>query len=450
MPDEGRRLRALGLHRKELRAWALYDWANSAFATTVMAAVLPIYYVQVAGSTLPSNVALSYWAYTAAAALLIIVLASPILGAMADFMGAKKRFLAAFMLLGVAATLGLSFVGTGHWRLASALYILGNIGFTGSIVFYASLLPHIASDEEMDRVAAGGWAVGYVGGGLLLAVNAAMIVRPEWFGLPDQAAASRASFASVAVWWGLFSIPLFRHVAEPPRRIDPGEEAPGMGPLVAGFRRLRETARELGRYRQVVLFLAAFFFYSDGIGTIIKMATAYGSQIGLGTEALIGALLVVQIVGVPFTFAFGALADRIGTRNGIMLALAVYSGISVFGYFVTEAWHFWALALAVGMVQGGAQALSRGLFASMVPRARSSEFFSFYSVFEKMAGILGPVVFGIASQITGTGRVGILAVIVFFLLGMTLLRRVDVDEGRRVARAEDAAMSLAPAAHRGH
>jgi UMF1 family MFS transporter len=354
------------------------------------------------------------------------------------------------MLLGVAATLGLSFVGTGHWRLASALYILGNIGFTGSIVFYASLLPHIASDEEMDRVAAGGWAVGYVGGGLLLAVNAAMIVRPEWFGLPDQAAASRASFASVAVWWGLFSIPLFRHVAEPPRRIDPGEEAPGMGPLVAGFRRLRETARELGRYRQVVLFLAAFFFYSDGIGTIIKMATAYGSQIGLGTEALIGALLVVQIVGVPFTFAFGALADRIGTRNGIMLALAVYSGISVFGYFVTEAWHFWALALAVGMVQGGAQALSRGLFASMVPRARSSEFFSFYSVFEKMAGILGPVVFGIASQITGTGRVGILAVIVFFLLGMTLLRRVDVDEGRRVARAEDAAMSLAPAAHRGH
>jgi UMF1 family MFS transporter len=443
MTTDGGVLRRLGLHRRELRAWAMYDWANSAFATTVMAAILPIYYVQVAGSTLPSYVALSYWAYTAAIALAIIVVASPILGAVADYLGAKKAFLAAFMVLGVVATFGLSFVGSGDWVLASFFFILGNIGFTGSIVFYASLLPHIASDEELDRVAAGGWAVGYVGGGLLLIINAVMIVKPDWFGLPDQEAASRAAFATVAVWWALFSLPIFRHVAEPPRRIEPEEEGLGLGPVRIGFRRLSATFHEIRQYRQLVLFLAAFFFYSDGIGTIIKLATAYGSQIGLGTESLIGALLVVQFVGVPFTFAFGALADRIGAKRGIMIALVVYSMISVFGYFVTTAWHFWVLAFAVGMVQGGAQSLSRGLFASMIPRARSSEFFAFFSVFEKMAGILGPIVFGVASQMTGTGRFGILAVIVFFLVGMALLRRVDIAEGRRVARAEDAAIRVA-------
>ncbi len=445
MSADGGILRTLGLHRRELRSWAMYDWANSAFATTIMAAVLPIYYVQVAGSTLPSNVALSYWAYTAAIALFIIVVASPVLGAMADYLGAKKKFLAAFMALGVAATFGLSFVHTGDWALASILFILGNIGFTGSIIFYSSLLPHIASDEELDSVAAGGWAVGYVGGGLLLVINAAMIIRPDWFGLADEGAATRAAFVSVAVWWALFSIPLFRDVAEPPRRIDAAEAALGLSPVRIGFRRLAGTMREIGQYRQLVIFLTAFFFYSDGIGTIIKMAAAYGSQIGLGTAALIGALLVVQFVGVPFTFAFGALAGRIGPKRGIMLALVVYSGISVFGYFVTEAWHFWTLAIAVGMVQGGAQALSRGLFASMIPRTRSSQFFSFYSVFEKMAGILGPVVFGVASQITGTGRIGILAVIVFFIAGIVLLNRVDIDEGRRVARAEDAATEAADA-----
>ncbi|MEJ2503126.1 MAG: MFS transporter [Gemmatimonadota bacterium] len=440
MTTEGGVLRRLGLHRRELRSWAMYDWANSAFATTIMAAVLPIYYVQVAGSTLPSNVALSYWAYTTAIALAIIVVASPVLGAVADYLGAKKLVLGAFMGLGVAATFGLGFVGEGDWVLASVFFILGNIGFTGSIVFYASLLPHIARDDELDRVAAGGWAVGYVGGGLLLIINAVMIVRPDWFGLPDQASASRAAFASVAVWWAVFSLPLFRHVPEPPRRIEPSEAALGLGPVRIGFRRLGQTIREIGQYRQLALFLAAFFFYSDGIGTIIKLATAYGSQIGLGTESLIGALLVVQFVGVPFTFAFGALADRIGAKRGIMIALVVYALISVFGYFVTTAWHFWVLAFAVGMVQGGAQSLSRGLFASMIPRTRSSEFFAFFSVFEKMAGILGPLVFGVASQVTGTGRFGILAIVVFFILGMTLLRRVDVAEGRRVARAEDATM----------
>ncbi len=437
-------LRALGLHRRELRSWAMYDWANSAFATTVMAAVLPIYYLQVAGNTLPGVVAAAYWAYTAATALAIIALISPVLGAMADYMGAKKRFLAGFMLLGVVATFGLAFVGPGQWVRASTLYIFGNIGFTGSIVFYDSLLPHIASDREMDRVTTGGWAMGYVGGGLLLVLNAVMLTHPELFGLADAAAASRAAFATVAAWWLLFSIPVLRNVPEPPRRVEPGEVGRAgarPNPVRIGFRRLTETVGELRQYRQLALLLVAFFFYSDGIGTIIKMATAYGSQIGLPNGALIGALLLVQFVGVPFTFAFGALADRIGTKNGIILALAVYTGISIFGYFVTKTWHFFALAFAVGMVQGGAQSLSRGLFASMIPRAKSSEFFAFFSVFDKMAGILGPVIWGVATQLTGSSRVGILSIIGLFIVGIVLLRRVDVDEGRRVARAEDAAMT---------
>lgn len=437
----GRRLlRALGLHRRELRSWALYDWANSAFATTVMAAVLPIYYVHVAGDTLPSNVALAYWGYTLAAALVIIVLISPVLGAMADYMAAKKRFLGAFMLLGVAATAGLSFVGAGQWELASALFIFGNIGFTGSIVFYDSLLPHIASGEEIDRVTTGGWAVGYVGGGLLLALNAFMILRPGFFGLANTAAASRVAFATVAAWWAIFSIPLFLYVPEPPRRLEAGEAGVGARAAVIGFRRLKRTMRELRQYRELVLFLAAFFFYSDGIGTIIKMATAYGTQIGLGDAGLIEALLMVQFVGVPFTFGFGALADRIGAKRGIILALLAYSAISVYGFFLIRIWQFFVLAFAVGMVQGGAQSLSRGLFASMIPKSRSSEFFAFFSVFGKMAGILGPLVFGLASQIFGTGRFGILSIVVFFIAGIAILARVDVDEGRRVASAEDAAL----------
>ncbi len=436
-------LRALGLDRRELRSWALYDWANSAFVTTVIAAVLPIYYSSVAAGDLPRNVATAYWGYTAATALLLIAVASPMLGAMADYLGAKKRFLATFAGLGVLATACLYFVGRGDWPLATALFILGNVGFAGSIVFADSLLPHIAAEDEVDRVSTAGYAVGYIGGGLLLALNLLMIQRPDLFGLGDAATASRWAFITVAVWWAVFSIPLFRNVPEPPRRLR-AEERLGARPLRASFRRLRETFREIRQYRDLFKFLIAFWFYNDGIGTIIKMATIYGTEIGIGQSSLIGALLLVQFVGIPFTFAFGTLAGRIGTRNGLYLALGIYALISVFGYFLSSAWHFWVLALAVGMVQGGAQALSRSLYATMVPRAKSSEFFGFFSVFAKFAGIAGPLLFGLVGQLTGTSRLGILALVVFFLGGMVMLSLVDIEEGRRVARREDATLRPAP------
>ncbi|NIP57450.1 MAG: MFS transporter, partial [Gemmatimonadetes bacterium] len=294
----------------------MYDWANSAFVTSVGTAILPIYYANVAATPLPENIRTAYWAYTATVALLLVALVSPVLGAAADFLGAKKRFLGAFVLLGAGASVGLYFVGTGDWLYASVVYVLGYLGFAGSIVFYESLLPHVADGPEIDRVSTAGYAVGYIGGGILLAVNMAWIVMPETFGMSDAGQASRIAFVSVAVWWVLFSVPLLRRVREPAARLEPGEVLE-LNPVRVGFGRVWATLKEVRRHRQVFLFLLAFWCYNDGIGTIIKMATIYGNEIGIGQTDLIGALILVQFLGIPFTFAFGGLADRIGTKNGI-------------------------------------------------------------------------------------------------------------------------------------
>jgi UMF1 family MFS transporter len=433
-------LSRLGLRSREQRSWAMYDWANSAFATTIMGAVLPVYFARVAAGDLPGNLATAYWGYTTAIGMTIIALASPVLGAMADFMGAKKRFLAAFMSLGVTATASLYFITHGEWVLASVLFIFGNIGFAGANVFYDSLLPHVASEEEVDRVSTAGYAIGYVGGGVLLALNLAMVMKPGIFGFADTGIATRAAFVSVAVWWAGFSIPLLRDVREPPRRLEADEtgEAEGISPVRAGFRRLFETLGEIRRHKELLKFLIAFWLYTDGIGTIIKMASIYGAEIGLGQNTLIGAFLVVQFLGIPFTFAFGALAGRIGARNGIYIALAVYALISAFAYFMSVAWHFWVLAVAVAMVQGGSQALSRSLYTTLVPRGKSSEFFGFFSVFAKFAGIFGPALMGWVAAVTGSGRYGILSLVIFFAGGIIMLSRVDIEAGRRAAAEEDA------------
>ena len=438
MTDSPRWLAVLGLHRKELRAWAMYDWANSAFATTIMAAVLPIFYADVAAADLPEHMRTVHWAYTTAIALLIVALISPILGAAADYLGAKKKFLAGFLFIGVAATAMLYFVDRGEWLYASAVFIVANVGFAGGNVFYESLLPHVAKEEEVHRVSTAGYAMGYVGGGVLLAINMAWILKPEIFGMADAGVASRIAFLSVAAWWLLFSIPLFRRVREPAPQLRLGEST-GLNPVRVGFGRVWTTLKEVRRHRQLFLFLLAFWLYNDGIGTIIKMATLFGKEIGIGTPHLIGALLLVQFVGIPFTFAFGSLAGRIGAKRGIYVALMVYTGISILGYFMTSAWQFWALAGLVALVQGGSQALSRSLYASMVPRSKSSEFFGFYSVSAKFAGVLGPFIFGAVSETVGGSRLSILSLIVFFVAGLILLSRVDVEEGRRVAREADAA-----------
>ena len=426
----------LCLHRPELRAWALYDWANSAFMTTIVAGVFPIYFSRVAAAGLEPAQATLRFAVATTIGLSVIAVLSPILGAVADVAGVKKKMLGAFMGLGILATACMFFIRQGDWELAAVLFVLGNIGASGSFVFYDSLLPHIARADEIDRVSTAGYALGYLGGGTLLAVNLAWILQPTLFGLQGTEVATRLAFLSVAIWWLGFSIPLFRKVAEPPRLLE-SDERSSQRAIKAAFVRLGETLRELRSYRQAFVMMLAFLVYNDGIGTIIRMATTYGAEIGLPENSLITALLLVQFIGIPFTFVFGQVAGWIGAKRAIFVALFVYMGVSVLGYFMTSVLHFYVLAIVVGMVQGGSQALSRSLFASLIPLHKSSEFFGFFSVFEKFAGIAGPAVFAAMIWATGSSRNAILSIIGFFVVGALLLTRVDVAQGQRVARAAD-------------
>lgn len=428
-------LRRLGLDRPELRAWALYDWANSAFITVVVSAVFPPFFVKVAGSGFTEAEANRRFTLVTTIALAIIAVASPLLGAIADRAPVKKKMLFAWSLLGAAGTATMGLVGEGDWALALGLFALTNIAANGAFVVYDALLPHLAAPDEVDRVSTAGYALGYLGGGLLLLVGGLAIANPTTFGLGDKTTAVQALFVVTGVWWALFTIPLMRRVPEP--HLPPERVVRGTAAIRAAMGDLRHTFRELRRYRQASLLLLAFLIYNDGIGTIFRMATAYGAEIGLDTGQMISALVLVQVVGIPATFAFGWLAGRIGTRPAILLGLCLYGVVSVLGYFMTTSRDFFILAGLVGLVQGGTQALSRSLFASMIPRDRSSEFFGLFAVFEKFAGILGPGVFALALWLTGSSRPAILSIIAFFIVGGALLLRVDVEAGRAAARAAD-------------
>lgn len=443
-------LNALGLHRPELRAWAMYDWANSAFICTITNAVFPIYFVSVAAHGMSGPQATARYGWATTVGLAIVAVLAPILGTIADYAPVKKRLMGTFMGIGVAATALMYFIMQGDLLLASLLFILSNIGANGSFVFYESLLPHIARRDEMDRVSTAAYAMGYIGGGLLLVVNLLWIQKPEWFGFPHgpgltsaQATfPARLSFLSVAVWWLLFSIPVFRRVAEPPVTVATEEEK-AKPALTLAFSRLGETFRALRGYKQAFLMLVAFLIYNDGIGTIVRMATVFGTELKIPTGTMILAIVIVQFVGVPCAFLFGSLAGKIGAKRSVFLALAVYVGITILGYFMKSGRDFLILAALVGLVQGGAQALSRSLFASMIPRHRSGEFFGFFGVFEKFAGIFGPAIFSVVVATTGTSRNAILAIIIFFVVGGILLSMVDVEEGQRLARAEEEAVGAA-------
>jgi UMF1 family MFS transporter len=418
----------------------MYDWANSAFATTIMAAMFPPFYRSMAKAAGLSDAnATASWAYTTSVALLLVAVLAPVLGAISDHTGNKKRFVASFALLGIGATALFVFLGDDTYILGSGLFILGNVGFAGANVFYESLLPHIAQKDDIDQVSTHGYALGYLGGGILLIINVLWFMKPEWFFMPGANFALRASFLSVAVWWAAFSIPFFRQVPEP---LVVRIRQEHTNALRAGFQRLAHTFRQITQYRQLLLFLVAFWIYNDGIGTIIKMATAYGDEIGIGVTDMTLALIITQFVGIPFSFGFGWLARRLGTRLSILLALGVYTLISIAGFFMQTAIHFYILAFAVGMVQGGSQALSRSLYGAMVPKSQSAEFFGFFSTSSKFAGIVGPLLFGIVSQVAGGSRLSIVSLIIFFIVGGLLLTRLDVQEGIRVAREEDRAMGL--------
>jgi len=647
-------------YNRKVNAWCMYDWANSAFATTILAAVLPIYYSQVAGATLPSEaIATSYWSIGLSVSLFIVAILSPILGTISDVMRGKKRFLTVFAGLGIVGTGLLVLVDTGDWLLASLLFVLGRIGFTAANVFYDALLPHVATEEDQDKVSTRGYAMGYLGGGLLLAINVVMIESlPGTWG-------PRLSFLSVAIWWGVFSIPVLTRVPEPPAAT--AKLAPGENVVTVSFKRLRDTLKDIRRYRELFKYLIAFLIYNDGIGTIIGVAAIYGAELGFGSIELILALLLVQFAGIPFSLVFGRLpsktekrrplflafilfnlvllpligivgaralpeettgaplppyegtatavgegvyladdaalnflgdwqqttvpADKLGadedvvyqnasdpgtrydlafngqelevtystgpdrgiwaveiddqpyldedtdepleidaynktvrygvhetfvadepgehtlslintghksdksqgtlmtvaqvevlppirqnnlplilgsiillevigagfallfgrplfsnlaekldTRRSIILALIVYAVVSIWGFFLDSTFEFWFLAWMVSMVQGGSQALSRSLYASMSPAAKSGEFFGLYGVMEKFSAIIGPLLFAAAAAAFDSSRPAVLSLIVLFFFGIFMLRRVNIEEGRRVAQQEDAAL----------
>lgn len=438
-------LNHLGLHRPELRAWAMYDWGISAMQTVIMAAVYPIFFSQYAAYPLGKIEATAWYGYVQTIGAVLIAVLAPFLGALADFRAAKKKFLGTFMIVGVAATSAMFFIGRGDIMLASVLLVLSLAGATGSTTFYEALLPHIASEEEMDRVSTAGYALGYIGGGVLLALNILIIQNPGLIGLssgpgltPEQSSLpTRIAFVSVGVWWLLFSIPVLRTVPEPPRTIE-ADESLDVNPYRVAITRLGETLRALRGYKQAFLMMLAFTIYNDGIQTIIKMGAVYGDTLGIERKHLIAAILLVQFVGVPCAFAFGYFSKFLGTKNSVLLGITAYAGICIYGYGMSNTREFYILAIMIGLVQGGTQALSRSMFANLVPKHKSGEFFGFFSVFEKFGGILGPLVFAIAVGQFESSRVGILSVIAFFVVGGAVLMFVNIPEGERVAREADA------------
>lgn len=399
-----------GSQRQRERAWCLYDWGNSAFALVCMTAVLPFYLASVVNAELGAPAGTSAWGWAASAGLLAGVVLGPPLGALADARGWRKRLLAAFAGLGALATAALAAALPSHWGWAFALYVVAASGFAGANLFYDALLPGLAPAGRWDEISARGYAYGYAGSSLVLvAVAALWLVVGEW-GL-------RAGFVLTALWWAAFSIPLLRLVPEP-----------AWGGAARPLERLRRTLAEARRQPSLWRFLLAYWLYNDGIGTIIKMAAAYGAEVGIPLQHLLGALLLTQAVGVPATLGFGRLGQRIGPKAGIYVALLGYTVVAALALLLTRVWQFWVLAGLVGLVQGGAQALSRSLYARLLPAGREAEYFSFFDVSGRVAGVLGPALFALAATLWGSGRMGVAVVLTFFAAGAWLLRGVDEGE----------------------
>jgi len=444
-------------NRKAIWGWALYDWANSAFATTVMAGFFPVFFTQFWSVGADPNLTNARLGYGNAAAGLLVAAFAPFLGAMADGGGSRKRFLALFTTVGVAATATLFWLPQGQWPGAILTYGLGVIGFSGALIFYDALLPLVARGKDLDRVSALGYASGYLGGGLLFLVNVIMTQKPQWFGLANATTAVQWSFLTVAIWWGLFSLATFGWVSEPakPRRIGAGSN------WRRAWRQLRTTLRHARDRKPVFIFLLAYWFYIDGVDTIIRMAVAYGLSLGFAAADLITALLLVQFVGFPAALLFGRLGQYWGVKRSLFLALGVYMAITLWGTVMRQRWEFFGIALAVAMVQGGIQALSRSYFARLIPEGRSAEFFGLYNMMGKFAAIIGPALMGtvgLAARHILTvqspspeaapgiadlaSRISIASVMLLFIVGAALLTRVDPQASPMITPDDNAARKV--------
>jgi len=388
-------------NRKKVWSWAFYDWANSAFSTTVMAGFFPIFFEKYWSN--PNDVIQSTyqlgWANSIAS--IFIAAISPFLGAVADRGSAKKKFLFFFAFLGILMTGGLWMVGQGEWQLAVGFYVVASLGF----------------------------AVGYIGGGLLFLVNVLMYQHPEWFGIADGSTAIRLSFLSVAVWWAVFTIPILLFVPEPTNE----NSVPLLYALKAGAKQLKETYNHIKELRVIGIFLLAYWFYIDGVDTIIRMAVKMGSSMGFEADVLITALLMVQFIAFPAALLYNRFAQKIGTKNAVFVAIGGYGVITFLGYFMMDPIHFYMLAAMIGIFQGGIQALSRSLYARLIPAGKEGEFFGFYNMLGKFAAVIGPVLMGWVTLVTGSVRFGILSILILFIIGAILLSKVDFEEGKKLA-----------------
>lgn len=413
------RERLTKLNWKKALPWAFYDWANSAYATTVLAGFFPIFLKDfwTPPGTAETVSSFRLGAANSTAGIVVACLA-PILGAIADRGGARKKFLFFFATMGIVMTASLHFVAKGNWAAAVLLYVVATIGFSGANIFYDSLLVTVADEKKFDMVSALGFSMGYLGGGLLFLFNVIMVSNPEKFGFTGAADAVRFAFIVVAIWWAIFSIPLFLWVKEPGLQT---EKVPAAKAIVAGLRQLLETLRHIYSLKMVFLFLLAYWLYIDGVDTIILMAIDYGKSLGFDSQKLILALLITQFVGFPAALAFGKIGERIGAKRGILIALFVYLGVTVWGYRMQSANEFFGLAIVIGLVQGGVQSLSRSMYARLIPKDKAGEFFGFYNMLGKFAAVLGPTLMGVVGVLTGNPRHSILAVALLFIAGGTLL-----------------------------
>ena len=418
------------MDKKKVLSWTLYDWANSAFATTVMAGFFPIFFEKYWSNPELVDQSTFYLGVSNSAGSLIVAMMAPFLGAVSDTGSTKKKFLFTFAFLGILATSLLWFVEQGDWQLAAILYAVGAIGFASSNVFYDSLLPSVAKKHEFDLVSSLGYSLGYLGGGVLFIINILMYQNPQWFGIPDATTAIRLSFVSVAVWWGIFSIPIFLFIPEPKNK----DNVSLFSAISLGWTQLKSTFKEIRKMKIVGLFLLSYWLYMDGVDTIIRMAGKLALSMGFEASDMLSVLIMVQLIGFPAGLLFNWFSSIITPKKAVLVAIFFYTIATSSAYFMNSRLHFYILAGIIGLFQGGIQAISRSLFARLVPKGKEGEFFGFYNMLGKFSAVVGPVLLGTVTLVTGNARMGLFALVILFIGGGLLLIRVDFDEGERIAK----------------
>lgn len=411
----------MNLKNKTIYSWAIYDWANSAYATTVMAGFFPLFFKTYYSAGTDATVNTAQLGFANSLSSFIVVLIAPLLGAIADTASLKKRFIFIFAYLGILMSASLSLVNEGDWQLASFIYILGNIGFMASNTFYDGLLPSVSNEKNVDFVSGLGFALGYLGGGILFGINVWMLQEFMIFGFDNEIQAVKASFISVSIWWAIFSLPLFLFVKEKKN----SKKLKTTTIITNGYLRLKTTFSKIRQLKGLLLFLIAYWLYIDGVDTIIRMAIDYGMALGFDSPNLILALLIVQFVGFPATLVFAKLAIIWDTKKAIYISIFIYIFIIIWASTMIEVYEFYILAIMIAFVQGGIQALSRSYYSKMIPQSHSAEFFGFYNFLGKFAAILGPLLVALVALYSQNSRLAIASVSIFFVLGVILLYFVD-------------------------